>query len=95
MKSNRLAAAIAPIEFFDHVAGYAQNLLIARHLLLLSIGKISEQGKVQMFILIGEISYFELVDQGLDGCFIEQDDWHYYHRARFRRNTFSEINLRQ
>ena len=46
-----------------------------------------------MFILICEISDFELVDQGRDDCFIRQNRRHDNHRACLGRNLFRQIDL--
>ena len=52
------------------------------------IGKICQQAKVQMLILIRQIGDFQLFHEGFDSRLVVKDNRHYDHRSRFRWNTF-------
>ena len=83
MKPHRRAAAVSPVEFLNAVLGVFENLSIVRHRFRRRIDEIAEQRKVQMLVLVGEISNLELVEQRRDGFLVVKNYRHDHHRARF------------
>ena len=55
-----------PVASVDAMLCRLQNSLIVRHFLGRRIGEISEQGKIQILVSIGEISDLQLIDQRFD-----------------------------
>ena len=87
--------AILAVERIDSRARAPDQRGIIGHRFFRRVTQVSDQGEVQVAVLIGEKAYFERFEQRIDVGIADQHRRHHDDRPEFRWDVSGEIHLRQ
>ncbi|KAF5056936.1 hypothetical protein DSECCO2_362080 [anaerobic digester metagenome] len=98
MEQGERAARIARVfcvQFFDHVMGLTDKFLVIRQGFLCRVGKVREQGEVEVPIAVPQEPDFEIVDQFFDAARAGEHRRDHDQGPRLGRNALGKVHARQ